>query len=415
MLVGHIDRLDRHYLSGWALDTDHPNTPIEVIVLVNGQEWGRVIAGDLREDLEALGTHGDGRHGFTYLFVEPLSLLENYDVTVLGRHEGKTATLRPKAIQPFRQSTQRQTPILVTASGRSGTTILMKYLRGSPSIVVPDKYPYELKLLTYYGHAFDILSSPGNHGDFPGDDGIRLDPFSSGLNPFNNHQFQDIFPDSTTLYDFFERKAPIHLTAAFRSIISDFYHLLGEKSGRLQSRFFAEKTDILQRTRGFARMAFDPVKEIILIRDPRDLFCSYRSFWQSRPEEAIPALKATAERILKIRCADHRDDVIFVKYEDLVLRTERALAEVSGFLELDSPLAPDREADEILFKKHGTSADVSSSVGRWKDELKAKEIQVFESEFAEFFTAFEYERPAREKRPVREIRPARRISLLRNP
>ena len=390
MLIGHIDRLDRHYLSGWALETDAPDIPIEVSVVVNGEEWGRVIANNPRSDLEAHGSYGNGCHGFTYLFDKTVALLDQYIINLIGHHDGKSSPIAQRPIRRYQPTIQKRIPILVTASGRSGTTILMKHLRTSPSILIPDKYPYELKLLTYYGHAFDILSSPGNEGEFSGNEGLHIDPKNVSLNPFNHHQFQDVFADTSTLYDFFERKAPVHLTAAFRAIISDFYDILGDKSGRQHSRYFAEKTDILHRARDFARIAFEAVREFILIRDPRDLFCSYRSFWKSRPEEAIPALKATAARILNIRRTNHQHDLIFIKYEDLILQKENTLARIGDFLGLGHALAPDIESDGILFKKHGTSADASSSVGRWKADLKDEEIRIFEDQFAEFFTTFEY-------------------------
>ncbi len=76
MLTGHIDRWDRHYLGGWAMDTDHPNEAVEVSVVVNGQEWKRLTAGDLRKDMATRGNYGDGRHGFTYLFDRQMSLME---------------------------------------------------------------------------------------------------------------------------------------------------------------------------------------------------------------------------------------------------------------------------------------------------------------------------------------------------
>ena len=82
--------------------------------------------------------------------------------------------------------------------------------------------------------------------------------------------------------------------------------------------------------------------------------------------------------------------MIFIKYEDLILQKENTLARIGDFLGLGHALAPDIESDGILFKKHGTSADASSSVGRWKAELKDEEIRIFEDQFAEFFTTFDY-------------------------
>jgi hypothetical protein len=390
MLIGYIDRLDRHFLTGWAVETEHPDDQVEISVLVNGQEWGRITADNLRVDLREHGSYGDGRHGFTYLFDKPISVLATYNISVVGHYGGKSWPLSHKSIQKI--SSKQKTPILITANGRSGTTILMKHLRSSPSIVIPDKYPYELKLLTYYCKAFDILSSTGNPDLSMKDDEMYLDPYHLGLNPFNHHGFQDVFQDDTTVYDFFEHKAPPKLATAFQSIISDFYDLLAERIARRDATYFAEKCDILHPTRNFVRFTFEDFREIVLVRDPRDVFCSYRSFWKSRPEEALQALKNAAEKTLQIVQSHERSRVIFIRYEDLVFNNGDTLSKISEFLELGHPPKPDAASDADLFMKHGTSKDAASSVGRWKEELSTEEIGSFAAQFAGFFEAFGYER-----------------------
>lgn len=400
MLIGHIDRVDRHFLQGWAMDTDHPNLPIEISVIVNGQEWGRVLADNLRIDMRDRGTHGDGRHGFTYLFERPMSVLASHDVRVIAHHQGNSAPVAQKSTASLRF--KRKLPVLVTASGRSGTTILMQHLRSSPSIVIPDKYPYELKLLTYYSKAFDVLTSAGNPTLSMKDGEIYLDPHHIGSNPFNHFSFQDLFEDTTTVYDFFERKVPPELATTFQSIISDFYDLLAERIGRQDGAYFSEKCDILHPTRDFVRYAFEDFREIVLVRDPRDVFCSYRSFWGSRPQQAILVLKNTAEKSMKILQSQDRGRVLFVRYEDLVFNKADALRRISEFLELAEPLKPDASSDAVLFKKHGTSKDAASSVGRWKQELSAEEREGFAEPFAAFLSAFGYDSTGSHAQPRRQ-------------
>ncbi len=390
MLIGHIDRADRHYLAGWAVDTDHPEAHVEVSVVVNDQQWKRVIADSPREDMKKHGSYGDGCHGFTYLFDRPMSVLESYRVEIVGRLHGTTKPLAATLVAKIPAIAQQKQPILITASGRSGTTVLMNHLRKSPTIVIADKYPFEMKLLTYYSKAFDLLTAPGNHTVSSQSDALNFDRDHLGSNPFNHHEFESILPDSSAVYSFFEKDVPPKLVQTFTSIISDFYNLLADRTGRFDCRYFAEKVDIRHATRNFSRIAFSGVKEIVLIRDPRDLFCSYRAFWQSRPDESIAALKDITDRILTLSRSLDSNRMIFVKYEDLVRRRDDTLHKISKFLELDDLLRADAAADRKLFQKHATSEDVAASVGRWRKELNAAETQLFADQFSEFLTAFDY-------------------------
>ena len=391
MLIGYIDRVDRHYLSGWAAETDHPDAPVEVSVEVDGHEWTRMVANDFREDLKTHGAYGDGRHGFTYLFDRPMSVMESYQVKLFGHHNGNMWPLAENRIAKISPIATHREPILVTASGRSGTTILMKHLRDSRSIVIPDKYPYELKLLTYYCKAFDILTAPGNHALSMRPDAIYLDPHRLGKNPFNHFDFEDVFSDTASVYDFFEKAAPPKIALAFKAIIEDFYDRLADRLGRPDSIYFAEKTDILHATRHFCRIAFRGTKEIILVRDPRDLYCSYRSFWKSRPEVTIDTLKNVSERMVSLAKSGDEPDRIFIRYEDLVLEKEKVLQKISIFLQLDHVIQADSTSEQALFTKHGTSDDASASVGRWRKDLKAEELQMFTGKFDEFLATFDYE------------------------
>lgn len=47
-------------------------------------------------------------------------------------------------------------PRLITATGRSGTTLLMRRLGNARQIVIADLYTFATKLLTYYGDALEL-------------------------------------------------------------------------------------------------------------------------------------------------------------------------------------------------------------------------------------------------------------------
>ena len=391
MLKGHIDRLDRHYLSGWAIDTENPDALVDVAVWVNGHEWQRVKADNPRNDLRERGDFGNGEHGFTYLFDRPMSLLTRYKIQLIGHCNGQSAPLVTQDLGPSHSISPSREPILVTASGRSGTTILMKHLLDSPSILVADKYPYEMKILTYYATAFDILTKSGNHIGSPdlGEMFSKVAPL--GPNPFNHYEYERVTPNNKAVFNFFETKVPATLTAAFKSIVQDFYAMLAEQTGQQSCVYFAEKADILHSTRAFTRMAFGGTKEIVLLRDPRDLFCSYRSFWQTPMDVAISALKAVTNSLLALVNDSEKNNMIFIKYEDLVLQKEAVLQRLSEFLNLDTVMRTDPEEERKLFQKHGSSEDASASVGRWRRDMSSEQLSMFATPFDSFFRAFDYE------------------------
>ena len=68
MLSGHIDRITRHSIAGWAADLDRPNDPIDVIIIANSEKIAQITCNTLRTDLRDLGIYGEGKHGFRYEF-----------------------------------------------------------------------------------------------------------------------------------------------------------------------------------------------------------------------------------------------------------------------------------------------------------------------------------------------------------
>ena len=72
MFSGHVDRVTRHFIAGWAADLRYPNNPVDVIIIVNCEKIAQVTCDTLRTDLRDLGIYGEGKHGFRYEFSCPL-------------------------------------------------------------------------------------------------------------------------------------------------------------------------------------------------------------------------------------------------------------------------------------------------------------------------------------------------------
>ncbi|KST56673.1 glycosyl transferase [Methylobacterium sp. GXS13] len=99
-LRGHLDRLSRLQMIGWAQDTAAPDTPVSVFVSVDGRVVGRCLADRPREDLVRAGI-GHGRYGFDFAF--PAGALPALArCTIAVRREGDGAMLpgSPRSLDP---------------------------------------------------------------------------------------------------------------------------------------------------------------------------------------------------------------------------------------------------------------------------------------------------------------------------
>ena len=63
---GYFDRFEKGHAQGWVMDVAAPDEPVELIVLIDGEEVTRILADDSREDVRAILQHPTGRVGFSY-------------------------------------------------------------------------------------------------------------------------------------------------------------------------------------------------------------------------------------------------------------------------------------------------------------------------------------------------------------
>jgi len=195
------------------------------------------------------------------------------------------------------------------------------------------------------------------------------------------------------LNQFFSDQVPPIVGAAFRRIITAFYRELAESQRKSNARFFAEKCDVFNTARDFARLLYPDMREIVLLRDPRDVFCSQRSFWSANPAESFQSLRSVRERMLEFH-AEQAPNMLFVKYEDLVLAPQETMARISALLGLPDEININSQVEEQQFKVHATSSDAGASIGRWRHELDQDQLRQFDQELGGYFDTFGYERSA---------------------
>jgi hypothetical protein len=409
MRGGHVDAISRRVVAGWAADPERPGDRLTVSVSVDGVHLGDAVADRVRNDLASLGRFGDGRHGFSFTFPEPLGAdadhvvrvvfqddggkLPNGEQRIAAELAGAAAPSPPVAARPAplraAAAAAALTPILVTAPGRSGTTLLMGLLARSPSIVAAELVPYELRLISYHAAAFHVLTSPADLENSTHPDRLEGDGFHIGFNPFQSQQYAHAFRKAAVARDYFDNYAPSRIAACASELVREYYRRLAQDRGKPDAVYFAEKGNNVHRpTRLFARQAFGRVRELVIARDPRDVLCSHMAYFSSAPEKAFHQLSHSTQQLRAIRAED-RADTHFLKYEDMVRGDAACFAALSEFLGTD--IMPDVGASgEKVFRQHATSATPEASVERWRTDLPAELQERCATQWSAFLDVFGY-------------------------
>jgi hypothetical protein len=406
-LIGYVDELTRFWVSGWLADASDPQRVLRAVVAVNGEEQTRVEAAGHRAGLERTFPGATGRYAFQFYFDPPLSPFVPWRVVVTAEESGEVLANGEQVIAPIGRDAPpaaqgpRQ-PILVSTTGRSGSTLLMGVLAAHPGIVVADRRPFEIEMLCYYGFALRTLVAPGDHLRSLRPDMItaRENRFGIGFNPYTYPLYREAFAQPSLFDRFCNEQLPSRLQPALRDIITDYYAAVAEDQGKRDATRFAEKCLPEPEARQGARYLFGAVKEIVLLRDLRDVLCSFVSSSNPDLNTTIDALAGSARRFLQIR-EEADQSVLFLRYEDLVRSPAATLERLFSFLEL--PPVTDLEATGVgtLFAGHATSRTAADSIGRWRRDLTEAVLakcEVFDS----FLGAFGYEatRPVIAAAPV---------------
>jgi hypothetical protein len=420
MRGGHVDSVTRSSVAGWAADSQHPDRRLELRIELDGREAGRVRAERPRADLAALGKYGDGAHGFQFSFPEELAAGRDYSISVrfddgrllpngvcvLQADGTRAAPPPPKAPAlptaaggkralpvvesgPVASANDAPAPILVTAPGRSGTTYLMSCLAASPQIVVAELVPYEVRLLSYYAAAFNVLTAPADLEKSTHPDRLEGDGFHIGFNPFTAGQYAQAFSSRSELDDFQDVYAPHRLGEAIADTVREYYRRLARDKAK-QVTYFAEKNNNLHRpTRLFVRRVFRGVREIVIVRDPRDVLCSHMSYFSSSRDKAFHHLSHSNRQLLALQAED-RSDTCTIRYEDMIRGDSGTYNRLRQFL--GAEIGPiQSQAGSKIFSQHGTSESPEASIGRWREDLPAELRGLCRDQWGGFLERFGYE------------------------
>jgi hypothetical protein len=97
-LEGSIDKRTPTRIEGWAMDTAHPDLPIQLSILLRGETLATILACDPRPDLVTAGK-GHGNHAFALDISPPLSPTERATLRIL-----RTADQAPLGLNKQKQA-----------------------------------------------------------------------------------------------------------------------------------------------------------------------------------------------------------------------------------------------------------------------------------------------------------------------
>jgi len=277
-------------------------------------------------------------------------------------------------------------PLMVTGLGRSGTTWVMRVLSEIPGIVIPKIYPYEMRVAVYWMHVLKVLSDPADHHFSTEPDGFEVKMRNVGHNPYNHPVFITRFIDPDAMSNVFGVEYLEKLSRFCKSNIDYYYDMIEVSQGQKLCKYFGEKLLPSHIQRVFWSN-YSNAKEIIVIRDFRDVVCSAMAFNKRRNSQKFGRNLADSdeqwirnmrergvERIL--RALDERGDKIYLlKYEDFIYMPEKKIYEICEYLNINvnnkdvKNIMERANKKDISLKYHQTSADPKKSIGRWKTDM----------------------------------------------
>jgi hypothetical protein len=287
---------------------------------------------------------------------------------------------------------------MVNTIGRSGSTLLVTLLSSHPDVVAFSPFIKDARTSTYWTNVLQDLAEPQ----------AFLAPFDP---PDLEVQHWWLQGGSGELgEDEVERwlgsEAVDSLAALCRGQIEAFY---GHLAGGERPSFFVEKYLPHQVVPDLLGEMYPGARELILVRDFRDILCSVIAFNRKRGWDAFGrteggddaeyvrgALRQSALALSR-RLRRGENPPHLVRYEDLVLDPEPTLAELFAQLGLDHGPelveATVRRAQEATaaMDHHRTTSDPAASIGRWREDLPEEIAAVCNEELGELLAEFGYE------------------------
>ena len=347
------------------------------------------------------------RYSFAFN-LEALALDPRFDLrlraVLADRSKVSLATIRGRRRSVLAGYRPRHQPLMVTSLGRTGSTWLMRLLAEHPAVLTYRKYPYEVRPAKYWLHLFRVLSTRPNPTKVVGQpQEFHLETLAAGANPFREPSFATI-PELET----WSASTYVERLAAFcQESIDQWYEIVATAQDERSAAYFAEK-QFPDDFPGLAWSLYPSARELILVRDFRDMVTSMLAYNQKRgfddfsrvgredDEAWVNSLRSGVNALAKA-WQRRRDRAYLVRYEDLVSDPSATMAGVFEYLGVDASTGQVAEvirrtmADPSELKQHQTTTDPAASIGRWRRDLPPRLQAAANQAFRRGLGTFGYE------------------------
>jgi hypothetical protein len=289
-------------------------------------------------------------------------------------------------------------PLMVNTIGRSGSTLMVTLLSSHPDVVAFSPFIKDARVSTYWVNVLQDLSEPSSY----------LAPFDP---PDLDSPHWWLGSGGGKLGDpeieyWLGGEGVESLASLCRGQIEVFYRRL---AGERRPCYFVEKYLPHQVAPELLAEIYPRAREVILIRDFRDILCSVIAFNRKRGWDAFGRSEGgdDAEYVrtsmrqsvatLAGRLQTEAGKPRLVRYEDLVLDPEPTLTELFEDLglandpELVSATIQRAEEGTAAMDHHRTTSDPAASIGRWRHDLPEEIAEVCNEELGPWLSEFGYE------------------------
>jgi hypothetical protein len=398
-------------VQGWVLGRSEPVSAIELvhddIVLL------RAPVSLERPDVAANHPHAPaaGSSGF-YVPVSTLNFPRDFEFAVCAVLPGDTrvelATVRGRR-PPLRSSFEPGLqPLMVTTTGRTGSTALVQLLAAHPRVVAYRPFEYEPRVATYWTDLLRALSEPAGYG--------RQLSHARNLNNrwwWIGAQFPMPPPRvEDEVQRWIGHEQLESLTSFCQNSIEAVYERAATAAGVKSPLYFAEKY-LPTVTPSLMWELYPSAREILLVRDFRDMVSSILAFDARRGFRRFERIDAESDEEYVLRIGHkwsrrlleswtaRKDRSHLVRYEDLVLRPADTLDALLAYLRLEG----NDGARELMLEAlatttpqaeaHRTASSAQSSIGRWRVDLPPPLKRACEVAFGPALEAFGYQLESR--------------------
>lgn len=337
---------------------------------------------------------------------------DNPDAQALDPQSDQTeltlATLRLRHPPLQTAYSPRFQPLILTSLGRTGSTWFMHLLSQHPQIITHRAHPYETRIAQYWLQMLRVLTQPADLTASTPHEGFEQNLHWIGANPFGRAGMLPPSPAQWLGQDYV-----VQLATFCQQSIDGFYAQLAQAQhqamGDTERRcYFAEKWVISPNVE-LAWQLYPKAREVILVRDFRDMVCSMLAFNAKRGYASFGRQKVTTDaefirdRVLTFatkllrRWQQRPQQIEVVRYEDLIQSPVPTLTRLLTYLDLlpdaDTIAQMQTQAlgDSPDLQAHRTSESVQASIGRWRTDLPPDLQDLCHAVLAEPLQAFGYD------------------------